>query len=64
MTPDEYRARPPSNPQHPHHQMPWPTIACNDAAQVIQCDSETDLCRCPICGKEWTRACNFNEDFA
>lgn len=63
MTAQEYRDKfPPRDTAHPDHQMPWHTEACFQSSQVIDCNGERDLRRCLTCAKEWTEACNFDED--
>jgi uncharacterized Zn finger protein len=36
---------------------------CQQHYELIKCDGETDTVRCIMCGKEWQRPCNFDEDY-
>lgn len=38
--------------------------SCWDRSNVIKCDNETDTMKCRVCGRIWTRPCNFDEDFS
>jgi hypothetical protein len=38
--------------------------SCVDMARVVKCDNKTDVLKCRVCGKEWTQACTFDDDYA
>ena len=54
---------PDPKPMPPGHDLPWHTEACFQASRVIECSVVMDRRQCTICRKEWTEACNFDEEY-
>ena len=41
-----------------------PLHSCTASARVTKCDNVTDEWTCSVCGKTWTRPCNFDDDYS
>lgn len=37
---------------------------CRNNSKVIECNDVTDKCECRVCGKTWTEACSFDDDYS